>query len=218
MKLDCEVICDLLPSYADNLTSEKSNVIIREHLLHCQECQQVLDKMREDVETAESTDKEIDYLKTYRKNTKRSVAVSSIVWILLILCLCFELAIHLYPLYGSKKSGVNGYSGYALSEVMLSELESIEETADGATVYRYKWAEGNFLQNTAVTFTISADDTGVSIDQADVVADSLFFKQGGASVNIYGDTVYIDVTGYRKTLFVKGRAEQFCFAVRIIDE
>lgn len=38
MKLSCDVIRDLLPLYAENLTSEESNALVDEHLCGCDEC------------------------------------------------------------------------------------------------------------------------------------------------------------------------------------
>ncbi|MGN0476935.1 MAG: zf-HC2 domain-containing protein, partial [Ruminococcus sp.] len=36
MKTKCNVIRDLIPLYAENLTSEESNNLISEHLLNCE--------------------------------------------------------------------------------------------------------------------------------------------------------------------------------------
>ena len=36
-KIPCEVIRDLLPSYIDELTSEITNQVIREHLENCED-------------------------------------------------------------------------------------------------------------------------------------------------------------------------------------
>lgn len=69
MNLDCDIIRDLLPSYVDKLTSEKSNIVIREHLANCAECKQILSQMEQEAEPPIMQDKKIDYLKAYRKNT-----------------------------------------------------------------------------------------------------------------------------------------------------
>ena len=42
MKLDCEVIRDLLPLYAENMVSEKSRALTEEHLAECEPCRQYL--------------------------------------------------------------------------------------------------------------------------------------------------------------------------------
>ncbi len=38
MNMDCDVIRDLLPLYADEACSEKSRALVNEHLLDCSEC------------------------------------------------------------------------------------------------------------------------------------------------------------------------------------
>lgn len=57
MKLDCDVIRDLLPLYMDNVCSEKSKKIVEEHLSDCLDCKSFYDNL---VETEE---KEPDYKK-----------------------------------------------------------------------------------------------------------------------------------------------------------
>ena len=49
MKIKCEVIRDLFPSYIDGLTSRESNQLIEEHLGECRECREYLDEMKEDI-------------------------------------------------------------------------------------------------------------------------------------------------------------------------
>lgn len=49
MKMKCEVIQDLLPSYIDGLTSEESNKLIEEHLAGCAVCREHLHAMNEEV-------------------------------------------------------------------------------------------------------------------------------------------------------------------------
>ena len=45
--MDCDVIRDLLPLYADEACSEKSRALVNEHLLDCAECREILNKIKE---------------------------------------------------------------------------------------------------------------------------------------------------------------------------
>ena len=45
--IDCEIIKDLLPLYADNVCSGKSIKIVEEHLVECSECSDELRKIKE---------------------------------------------------------------------------------------------------------------------------------------------------------------------------
>ena len=47
MKIDCEVIRDLLPLYTDDACSEMSRVMVEEHLQDCPSCRSMLQKLRE---------------------------------------------------------------------------------------------------------------------------------------------------------------------------
>lgn len=49
MKLDCEVIRDLLPLYAEHLTSPASTQLVEEHLKSCESCRAELAQMQEPV-------------------------------------------------------------------------------------------------------------------------------------------------------------------------
>lgn len=68
--LDCEVIEDLLPSYIDQLTHDKTNQLIEEHLQNCFSCRKKYEEMS--LEDDCSSLEEIDYLKKIRKQNKKS--------------------------------------------------------------------------------------------------------------------------------------------------
>ena len=42
MKINCEVIGDLLPLYAENMASKKSRELVEEHIATCESCKQAL--------------------------------------------------------------------------------------------------------------------------------------------------------------------------------
>lgn len=37
-KVSCEIVCDLLPSYYDQITSDTTKEVLSEHLSHCDTC------------------------------------------------------------------------------------------------------------------------------------------------------------------------------------
>lgn len=49
MKTNCDIIRDLLPLYADHLTSEASNALVEEHLCECPDCKNELEQMQRPV-------------------------------------------------------------------------------------------------------------------------------------------------------------------------
>ena len=64
-KLSCHVVQDLLPTYADKLTSEETSRDIEEHFAECSECAQIYHAMQDDeinIQTEQSK-RDINYLK-----------------------------------------------------------------------------------------------------------------------------------------------------------
>ena len=49
MKLDCEVIRDLLPLYAEHMASPASTALVEEHLQECEACRAELEQMEQPV-------------------------------------------------------------------------------------------------------------------------------------------------------------------------
>lgn len=47
MKIDCDIIRDLLPLYTEGLASEKSRIAVEEHIKECEECRKIYLEMRE---------------------------------------------------------------------------------------------------------------------------------------------------------------------------
>ncbi len=68
--LDCEVIEDLLPSYVDQLTHEKTNILIAEHLQNCTSCRKKYENMS--LKDDHSSLEEINYLKKIKRQNKKS--------------------------------------------------------------------------------------------------------------------------------------------------
>ena len=48
MKITCDVIQDLMPSYIDGILSEDSQTLVEEHMKNCQECRKMLEIMKEE--------------------------------------------------------------------------------------------------------------------------------------------------------------------------
>ena len=45
MRITCDVIQDLMPSYVDGILSEDSRALVEEHMGTCQECRKMLEIM-----------------------------------------------------------------------------------------------------------------------------------------------------------------------------
>lgn len=89
-KIPCAVIKDLLPSYAEDLTSPETSGLVREHLQECPNCEAVYEAMHGEIPPETEGDcgiaadsSEIDYLKKVR-NTGRKKIIASVLAVLLL--------------------------------------------------------------------------------------------------------------------------------------
>ena len=90
-KLPCDIIQDLLPSYADGLTSPASSEAIEAHLAECQTCAAAYAAMQtgsiEDAKGAEGSGSEgfpeIDYLKKIRSTNRKRILIAAVLVLLL---------------------------------------------------------------------------------------------------------------------------------------
>ena len=46
MKTNCDIIRDLLPLYAEHITSKATNALVEEHLAECEACRAELEQMQ----------------------------------------------------------------------------------------------------------------------------------------------------------------------------
>lgn len=97
MKTDCEIIKDLLPLYAEHMTSEKSNEMIEEHLNECEECRKQFDDTLYDkpsVSFSNQTDAVFtQYVQESKKKNKKKTVI--IVIVAVVLSIAVELAVPL---------------------------------------------------------------------------------------------------------------------------
>lgn len=90
-KLPCDIIQDLLPSYADGLTSPASSEAIEAHLAECQTCAAAYAAMQtgsiEDAKGPEGSGSEafpeIDYLKKIRSTNRKRILIAAVLVLLL---------------------------------------------------------------------------------------------------------------------------------------
>ena len=79
-RIPCEIIRDLMPMYADGLTSETTDREIRSHLEECETCREMYERMKADMEGVSQTagkPSEIDYLKKVRRRNVRNVVLGA---------------------------------------------------------------------------------------------------------------------------------------------
>lgn len=120
-KRDCKIVRDLLPNYIEKLTDEVTNEFIEEHIASCEECRRALHDMNGEVEIEEfDQDEEINYLKKINTKVKMTIAVVSLIVIIIASCVSIYI-------YNKNKIQVNNYT-FLRAEYIR---EDKEKTIDG---------------------------------------------------------------------------------------
>ena len=79
-----DIILDLLPSYIEGLTHERTNEWIQDHLRTCPQCDRAYKNMKTDNAITKAPSRQIDYLKTIRIKTTRNLVITIIATCLVI--------------------------------------------------------------------------------------------------------------------------------------
>ncbi len=202
MKTNCGVIRDLLPLYAEKMTGEESNALIKEHLAECRECSEHLKKLQspvnKDNEAVASSG--IGSLKLVRKGIRSRKLAAVLFSALLVFTVMLTAFSHIVkPEYISyKDSGVtvteagNGdvYAGFSENVTSCRVIRTVN--GDGRTVAEIEawtslWDE--LFHRTAATVLISS-----KTDKADVVYYCDLSTEGDNMTVIYGEAAEENIT------------------------
>lgn len=146
--LSCEIVQDLLPSYMDKLTSKKTNEAVERHLDNCKTCTEKMQRMQktENIANTEIPSREIDFLKTVKKKTKKKIFLSVAAILAMVICLVglklFVIGDELSPQEVSCHVGVS-----ASGTVRVYDIFCLS-SAKNLTSISYKEEEGGILRIT----------------------------------------------------------------------
>ena len=85
MKLDCEVIRDLLPLYAEHMASPASTALVEEHLQECEACRAELEQMLQPVPVQPEPQPDAP-LKGIRASLRKKRILTAAAAVLAVLC------------------------------------------------------------------------------------------------------------------------------------
>ena len=162
-KLDCAIIRDLLPSYADGLTSDETNKAVEAHLTECADCAAVLRRMKEPEAQESAPGTEIDYLKKVRSRSKRSALLTGIALTLAVLAalfirvFCFGSEIGMDGIgcvtaVGGRTVSVSG----ALTDSSRGVVRSAASEENGVVRIRVYTAPRTFFNSTKLSVSYTA--------------------------------------------------------------
>lgn len=83
-KRNCKIIQDLLPNYIEKLTNDETNQYVEEHLKECEECKNVFENMKKEIEldSKKQDEREVKYIKKY--NNKLRILRNALLFIIII--------------------------------------------------------------------------------------------------------------------------------------
>lgn len=127
--MPCCAVCDLLPLYAERLTSEETAAAVEQHLKSCADCADVYKKMTGIEEPKPEEEAEVDYLKNLRRSRKR--------WILGAICavvlICGGLTLFFALRAGKPRASMDGNTLRVYGTGDYTELTLSPEEADRAS-------------------------------------------------------------------------------------
>lgn len=88
-KITCDVIQDILPLYCDDVCSKDSRELVKKHLEGCQECSELLEKMKKECVLADKEEQGHEtVVKEMAATWRRSIKRSFVYGVLIMLCIC----------------------------------------------------------------------------------------------------------------------------------
>lgn len=139
MKIACGVIRDLLPLYAEKMTGEESNALIREHLAECKDCSDYLEKLQNPIDNGITmTSSNENSLKLVREGIRSRKVTAVLFSALLVFVVMLTAFSHIVkPDYVSyQNSGItvvesgngNVYAQFSDSVTSCKVIKSVNET------------------------------------------------------------------------------------------
>ena len=192
----CKVIQDLLPNYIEKLTSNETNEFVDIHIEKCKDCKKSLEIMKKGIiEENKKQNKQIDYLKRYKRKMTMLKSLIGIVAVSLVIFL--GIKIHQWNLISKIFDHNVEYDvGNNYKLISRSADGTINELLykDGIGCYNannkgFIWEDSN-----SKYMIIPEDKTYLSLDKSappfgiantDITISSYFLTESGEKVNLF---------------------------------
>ena len=97
MKNECSIVRDLLPLYAEHITSEATNALVEEHLAECEACRAELEQMEQPVPVRPDTEQrtgEAGVLRTLKKKLRKQTWCAIVITVAVVLLVTLLLRLN----------------------------------------------------------------------------------------------------------------------------
>ena len=175
-KENCELIQDLLLNYMDGLLNESTKQLVKNHLENCSNCSEKLKEFQDDIECNNIQDKEIDYLKKYKRNSTIKAIISPIIIIIVLF-----LGIYTYK-FSVINNLINKQTKSFNSENFYVESISVATKSDILFTTKTWYKDGKYktirYENDKIIETIygkTNSDTYTAIDETNKTA-TIFYN------------------------------------------
>lgn len=201
MKISCDIIRDLLPLYAENMTSTATSEMVEEHLAECQGCKGYLDALRRPTQIPKEVS--IQSLKHVKKDLSKRRFLTALMAVFLVLSL------------------ITGVRAFLNADIYLSArqaIDHVEEMEDGSVkvYWRYlsdgylTWKDNGFRQPEPGNCGILTTKTrGALLSGKDLITPTDLARLPDSSYTIFGeaDTMYHENDNYWYINFRNGTGE-----------
>ena len=124
-KFSCDTVRDMLPLYVDDVVSEDTKVIVKEHLDSCADCRKEYERMKESVVLpVEAGAEQLKRFKGAWKKKKRIIALTAVITTLVVLCAGYAVFGHFaYREEIAVNGAVYTRSGETITELPEGSME-----------------------------------------------------------------------------------------------
>lgn len=159
----CNIVKDLLPSYAYNLTADETNKFIEEHLIECEECRKNLENIKngEKVNEEKKSHKYVNFAKKYQTKiyALRIVTIFAIIVLIAHIILSFWSASIIYKEIEIARLSYISNSNIATSRNICEENYIFNKDAE------YEQKESRYTLNDITKTIIYYPNKSVKITQ-----------------------------------------------------
>lgn len=201
--LPCFVVQDLLPHYAEDLTSDQTNQLIKSHLDHCKSCQSTYEALQRPL-PMEPDSRAVNFFKKAKRRSMQKALAAAIGTFLICVFLCYIFVIIQYPFHFSVQNLYRLSNGSLYFELAADGRESSvsgvsfqERVSDDATEFEIHMGYSLFalLQNEPsdgetrrYAFVFSMDD----MQNADAM-EKIVYRQGGTELLVWDRTMDMEI-------------------------
>ena len=196
-QIPCEMIQDILPLYAESLTSEVTNREVEEHLADCEICRENKDRLmmtleQESNRRQQEGKKEIDYLKKVRRRGKKNIAVTlGVVFALFLVCMVKVFVIgspseNFAVLFTNVYEDRVEIGGMCYNSAMTYRDYKVKTLSDGSTklvIYTALPSVAGWSGNFTITLDLEEIGTQIQVGDVTVKADGTVI--GGRANAVY---------------------------------